>query len=55
MRIPPPHAKMMKGVPREAAVSSPVTTASPAAMPSEPPMKPKSCTATVTARPSSLP
>jgi hypothetical protein len=32
------------------AVSMPVTIASPAAMPSEPPMKSKSCTAATTAR-----
>ena len=35
---------MMNGVCRRTAVSSPVITASPAAMPSEPPMKSKSCT-----------
>ena len=33
----------------------PFSTASPAAMPSEPPMKLKSCTAAVTGRPSSVP
>ena len=55
MRAPPDAANMMKGVLREAAVSSPQITASPAAIPSEPPMKSKSCTAAVTGRPSSLP
>ena len=44
MRAPPDAANMMNGVPRSTAVSSPVITASPAAMPSEPPMKSKSCT-----------
>ena len=46
---------MMNGVCRRTAVSSPVITASPAAMPSEPPMKSKSWTAITTGKPSSLP
>ena len=37
---------MMNGVPCSTAASRPVMTASPAAMPSEPPMKSKSCTPT---------
>ena len=44
MRAPPEAANMMKGVPLPIAVSRPLTSASPAAMPSEPPMKSKSCT-----------
>ena len=55
MRAPPEAANRMKGVPRSTAVSKPLMTASPAAMPSEPPMKSKSCTPIVTGRPSSLP
>ena len=55
MRAPPEAANMMKGVPFSTAVSSPLMTASPAAMPSEPPMKSKSCTAITTGSPSSLP
>ena len=46
---------MMNGVPFSTAVSRPLITASPAAMPSEPPMKSKSCTPITTGRPSSLP
>ena len=53
MRAPPDAANMMNGVCRRTAVSRPVITASPAAMPSEPPMKSKSCTAIVTIWPSS--
>ena len=45
----------LDGVPRSTAVSRPLIPASPAAMPSEPPMKSKSCTATTTGSPSSLP
>src|SRR4029453_3777612 len=55
MRAPPEAAKMMNGVPLSTAVSSPLITASPAAMPSEPPMKSKSCTPITTGKPSSLP
>ena len=55
MRAPPDAANMMNGVCRRTAVSSPVITASPAAMPSEPPMKSKSWTAIVTIWPSSRP
>src|ERR1700722_1195589 len=45
MRAPPEAAKRIKGQPFSTAVSSPLITASPAAMPSEPPMKSQSCTA----------
>ena len=55
MRAPPEAANMMNGVPLSTAVSRPLITASPAAMPSEPPMKSKSCTPITTGRPSSLP
>ena len=51
MRAPPEAANRMKGVRCSAAWVRPVITASPAAMPSEPPMKSKSCTATVAAMP----
>jgi hypothetical protein len=47
MRAPPEAANSTKGVRLSTAVSSPLITASPAAMPSEPPMKSKSCTPTV--------
>ena len=56
MRAPPDAANRMNG--RALVESRPraaVTIASPAAMPSEPPMKSKSCTATVTGMPSSVP
>ena len=55
MRAPPDEMKKMKGVLFSAAFLMAVTMASPAAMPSEPPMKAKSCTATVTGKPSSSP
>ena len=42
MRAPPEAANMMKGVPLSTAVSRPLMTASPAAIPKEPPMKSKS-------------
>ena len=55
MRAPPEAANTMKGDFFSTAGSSPRTIASPAAMPSEPPMKSKSCTAMTTPAPSSLP
>jgi hypothetical protein len=55
MRAPPEAANSTHGVPRATAVSMPVMIASPAAMPSEPPMKPKSCTTTVVSSPSTGP
>ena len=55
MRAPPEAANKMHGQPFSTAVSNPLITASPAAMPSEPPMKSKSCTPMTAARPSSLP
>ena len=45
---------MMNGVRRSTAAVMPATIASPAAMPSEPPRKSKSCTATVTGEPFEL-
>ncbi len=51
MRAPPEAANSTKGVRLRTAWSMPVTTASPAAKPSVPPMKSKSCTATVTGSP----
>ena len=55
MRAPPEAANRMKGVRFSTARSMPVMTASPAAMPSEPAMKRKSCAAATTSWPSSLP
>ena len=52
---PPDAANITKGDFFSIARNMPVTTASPAAMPSEPPMKRKSCTAATTGRPSSVP
>ncbi len=55
MRAPPEAAKRMKGVFFSTARSMPVMTPSPAAMPSEPAMKRKSCAAATMSWPSSLP
>ena len=55
MRAPPDEMKKMKGVFFSTALRMAVMMASPAAMPSEPPMKAKSCTAIVTGKPSSSP
>ena len=48
MRAPPEAVKMMNGVRFSTAALMPDMIASPAAMPSVPPWKAKSCTATVT-------
>ena len=53
MRAPPEAANRMNGVFFSTARSMPVITASPAAMPSEPAMKRKSCAAATTSWPSS--
>ncbi len=55
MRAPPEETKSTKGDFRCTAVRMAVMIASPAAMPSEPPMKAKSCTAITMGRPSSVP
>ena len=55
MRAPPEAVNMMKGDLRFTASVMPVMMASPAAMPSEPPMNSKSCTAATTCLPSSRP
>ena len=55
MRAPPDAVKMMKGTRRSIAAVMPVMMASPAARPSEPPMKSKFCTATITSTPSIVP
>jgi hypothetical protein len=55
MRAPPEPAKSTKGVFLSSAVSAPLMKASPAAMPRDPPMKPKSCTAMVIGRSSTRP
>ena len=55
MRAPPEAANRMKGVRFSTARSMPAITASPAAMPSEPAMKRKSCAAATTSWPSSVP
>ena len=55
MRAPPEAANKTNGQPFSTAVSRPLIIASPAAMPSEPPMKSKSCTPMTVASPSSLP
>ena len=50
MRAPPEAANRMNGAFFSTAVCKPLMTASPAAMPSEPPMKSKSCTAMTTGK-----
>jgi hypothetical protein len=55
MRAPPEAANRMNGVRFSTARNMPATTDSPAAMPSDPAMKRKSCAAATTSWPSSLP
>ena len=51
MRAPPAAVNTTSGVRRATAVSQARMKASPAPMPSEPPMKAKSCTSTVVSTP----
>ena len=55
MRAPPEAAKRTKGVFLSSAVSAPFRNASPACMPSEPPMNSKSWTAITVGEPSTRP